>query len=242
MKEHRRFKRFVVDLLGINGKMMFANEVEIRDISAGGISLKVDKRLNMGAEYTVKITTTEDEPISVRGSVVWSKLSGTKKGEKDEVIPLYVAGMKFINVSDHKMNELITFIQNQEDFSREKVHGAAEQDECRCSMRFLVKPPLGKAVLNASEDYGVKKLSLGGMLIESETPLKIEERMPMEILLPNNEHIQLSGRIASCLEIPGSKDNAESVSRYDIGIEFLEMEEADMEKLQGFVAGLEKTL
>ncbi len=65
---------------------------------------------------------------------------------------------------------------------------------------------------------------------------------PWKYFLPNNEHIQLSGRIASCIEIPVSKDEAKGISRFDIGIEFLEIEEADMEKLQGFVAGLEKAL
>ncbi|SPQ01656.1 hypothetical protein NBG4_640010 [Candidatus Sulfobium mesophilum] len=242
MKEHRRYKRFVVDILGVNGKMMFASEVEIRDISVGGISLRVDRRLNMGAEYTVKISNSGDEVISVKGSVVWSKLSGTKKGEKDEVIPLYVAGMKFINVSDNKMKDLISFIRDQGDFSLEKVRKAGEQGEWRCSMRFLVKPPLSKAVINASEDYGIKKLSLGGMLIESENPLKIKERVPMEILLPGNEHIQLSGRIASCLEIPAPKGESEGASRYDVGIEFLEIADVEMEKLQGFVSGLEKAV
>ena len=58
MRENRRYKRFSVDIFGINGKMMFANEVEIQDISIGGISIRVDRRLNMGSEYTLKVATT----------------------------------------------------------------------------------------------------------------------------------------------------------------------------------------
>ncbi len=156
------------------------------------------------------------------------------------MIPLYTAGMRFINLSDDQKKELATFIEGQKDFSVEKVYKVGDPGELRCSIRFLVDPPFNKAVLKVSENYAVKKISLGGMLIESEVPLKIEEKIPMEMLLPGNTQIRFSGRIASCLEIPVAKGPEEGVSRYDIGIEFLEIGEEDREKLRGFVAGLEK--
>ena len=86
MREHRGYKRFSVDILGINGKMMFAKEVEIQDISIGGISIRVDRRLNMGSEYTLKVANGK-KTIALKGSVVWARISGTRKGKKDEVIP-----------------------------------------------------------------------------------------------------------------------------------------------------------
>ena len=122
MQDKRRYKRFSVDILGINGKMMFANEVEIHDISLGGISLKVDKRLNMGSEYTIKIAKSSDKTISLKGSVVWSKISGTRKGSTGEIIPIYSAGMKFVTMPADKIKELTAFLAGQENFSREKVY------------------------------------------------------------------------------------------------------------------------
>ncbi len=231
MRENRRYKRFSVDILAINGKMMFANEVEIQDISIGGIAIRVDRRLNMGSEYTLKIGNGI-KTIALKGSVVWSRISGTKKGKKDEVIPIYTAGMKFVAMSADKVQELTDFLEGQANFSREELH---KPSGLRCSMRFLVTSPLKKAVLNVRESYAVIKISLGGMLISSESPLDIEERVPMELLLPGDKQMKFVGRIASCLS---ARETAES--RYDIGIEFVEMSEKDRIELQEFVHGLDK--
>ncbi len=231
LRENRRYKRFSVDILGINGKMMFANEVEIQDISIGGISIRVDRRLNMGNEYTLKIGNGS-KTIALKGSVVWSKISGTKKGKQDEVIPFYTAGMKFVTMTTDKVQELANFLEGQANFSREELH---KPSGLRCSMRFLVTSPLKKAVLNIRESYAVSKISLGGMLISSESPLEIEERIPMEILLPEDKQIQFMGRIASCLSAPEAAE-----PRYDVGIEFVEMSEEDRTDLKKFVAVLDK--
>lgn len=230
MTDKRRYKRFTVDVLGINGKMMFASEVEIHDISLGGISLKVDRRLNMHNEYTLKIGN-DRKTLSIKGVVVWSKISGTKKGSRDEVIPLYTAGMKFVNMSVDKIEELTAFLDGQANFSHEKVHQASG---LRCSMRFLVDPPLKKAVLNLPETYIVKKLSLGGMLIESEKPLEIEEKIPMEMVLPGDVRLEFLGRIASSLMI-----HDEGSPRYDIGIEFIEMRDDNKKKLEELIRSLD---
>ena len=233
MRENRRYKRFSIDILGINGKMMFANEVEIHDISVGGIAIRVDRRLNMGSEYTLKVANGK-KTITLKGSVVWSRISGTKKGVRDEVIPIYAAGMKFVTMSADKTKELTAFLEGQANFSREEVH---KSSGLRCSMRFLVDPAFNKAVLNIRESYAVIKLSHGGMLISSEGPLELEDRIPMEIFLPGDTVIKFLGRIASCVQV-----REEDASRYDIGIEFVEMAEEDKKKLQGFVLVLEKAV
>jgi len=55
----RRYKRFTIDRINVIGKMLFANSVDIIDISAGGISLKTDKRLNIGGDYVLKLKGKE---------------------------------------------------------------------------------------------------------------------------------------------------------------------------------------
>lgn len=231
MREYRRYRRFSVDILGINGKMMFASEVEIQDISVGGISIRVDRRLNMGSEYTLKVGNGK-KTITLKGSVVWSKISGMKKGVRDDVIPIYAAGMKFVSMSADKIQELTNFLEGQANFSREEVH---KPSGLRCSMRFLVNSPLKEAVLNIRESYEVINISLGGMLISSESPLEIEERIPMEILLPGDTQMKFMGRIASRLKVREEGD-----SRYDVGIEFVEMPDEEMMKLQEFFLVLDK--
>ena len=55
MQNKRRYKRFVVDILEINTRLTFARNVKILNISVGGVSLRVDKQLNIGSDYTLRI-------------------------------------------------------------------------------------------------------------------------------------------------------------------------------------------
>jgi len=231
MNELRRYKRFSVDIFSINGKMMFANEVDILDISIGGVSLKVDRRLNIGNEYTLKIGA-RDKTLTVKGSVVWSRISGTKKGVGKDVIPLYTAGMMFTNTANERLEELSAFIEELTYSTDEEVHRLSG---LRFNMRFPMEVPR-KAVLDLSENYAVKKISLGGMLIESGASLKIDDSIPMEIVLAGGRKIEFLGRIASCFDIPDKEP-----LRYDIGIEFIEMAEEGRAGLREFIRLLDKT-
>jgi hypothetical protein len=230
MEDKRKFKRFSVDILGINGKMMFANEVEILDISIGGVSLKVDRRLNIGNEYTLKMGN-HDQTVSVKGSVVWSKISGTTKGTRGDVIPVYTAGMQFSDATQDKSEALASFIERITHHTREE---AAKLNGLRFYMRFPVSEAK-TAVLDVSEDYSVKKIGLDGMLVGSGHPLDIDGRVPMEIFLTGGRQIRFVGRIASCSEVPGTDP-----AGYDIGIEFSEMPEDDRSALKEFIFVLDK--
>ena len=229
-EDKRRFRRFSVDILGINGKMLFANEVEILDISVGGVSLKVDRRLNIGNEYTLKMGNG-DQSISIKGEIVWSKISGTKKGSRDDVIPIYAAGMRFSSIGGDKADSLARFIERVSHSTHEEAHRLSG---LRFNMRFPVQGSK-KAVLDMAEGYAVKKLSLGGMLIRSADPFEVDERFPMEIALPGGRRIDFVGRIASCFQVAD-----EEPARYDIGIEFADMPEDDRASLKEFIFLLDK--
>ena len=69
----RRYKRFTVDLMGIRGTVLFANEVEIIDLSLGGISIKTDRRLGISNVYSLKISD-KGRVLPMKGRVVWSVL------------------------------------------------------------------------------------------------------------------------------------------------------------------------
>ncbi len=109
MKERRRHKRYRLDTTEINGRMVFATEVKILDISIGGVSLKADRRLNIGNEYVLKVEN-RDRFTSLKGVVVWSSLTGARDGAGGEVVPLYTAGMKFTGISAEKIKEVLAFI------------------------------------------------------------------------------------------------------------------------------------
>ncbi len=232
-REKRRYERFTVDVLEINGRMILANAVEIIDMSLGGISIRADRRLNIGNEYTLKIEG-RSRTFSLSGAVVWSRLSEMRKGPDGEMIPIYTAGMKFSEVSSEKAAELARFIEeHRQDLLQENdVH---ELSGLRLNIRFNITDP-GRVVLNCPESYRVKKLSLGGMLIESDCEMGVEGVFPMEVSLPEDTLITFLGRVASCITA-----EVEQTGKYDVGIEFTEMSQKDAKILAKFINTLRKS-
>jgi hypothetical protein len=94
MLEKRRHKRFRLDLIEINGTLSLTDNVEIIDISFGGVALKVDRRLNIGKEC---LFTLEDKrkSIDVKSIVVRCKLSGFEERYNRDRVSIYTAGMRF---------------------------------------------------------------------------------------------------------------------------------------------------
>ncbi len=111
------------------------------------------------------------------------------------------------------------------------IEGHVQGPEHRLTgLRFNISKP-GKAVLHFPSHYSVDKISSGGMLIESNEALEVESRFPMELTIPDEEPISFTGRVASCVLVTGK-----GVEHFDIGIQFLEMSEADKNKVEEFIA------
>ena len=68
---NRRFNRFSIDSIKIKGTMVLARNVDIIDISISGVSLKLDRRLNIGIDCPLKIEGN-GICISVKGTVYGS--------------------------------------------------------------------------------------------------------------------------------------------------------------------------
>lgn len=210
--------------------MLFANEVDILDISIGGISLRADRRLNIGTEYTLKIKD-RNSIIPLKGTVMWALLSGTKKNPDGDTVPLYTAGMSFSGLSGETIRELTRFISEH----REGQHPGDWRltGGPRFNIRYTIDT--GDAVLNYPESFLVKKISLGGMLIESAQQIEVEKRLPMELSLPGDAVITFGGRVASCLP-SGQLDRS-----FAIGIEFVDIGESEKTRLEDFINMLAKT-
>ncbi|HUH65269.1 MAG TPA: PilZ domain-containing protein [Syntrophales bacterium] len=222
MQDSRRYTRFTLKVLEVTGKIIFASEVEVVDISIGGISIKANRRLNIGGEYVLKLEDRQ-RAISLKGTVVWSSLGETKQGRHGEVIPIYKAGLKFLNISVEKITELLNFI---EDHKKEEVYVIGSS---RLNIRFHVDDEK-KTLLDYPASYKAKKISLGGMLIECVLPLEIGSTIPMELFLHNDNIIKFVGRVASCLVL---EDGGQKL--YDVGIEYLGLTDKDKDVLKSFV-------
>jgi c-di-GMP-binding flagellar brake protein YcgR len=222
MAEKRSFKRFTLKVLEVSGKMIFASDVEVVDISIGGISIKADRRLNIGREYTLKLED-RSRTLSLNGAVVWSSLCETRAGRQGEVVPIYKAGLKFTNIPVETITELLGFI---EDHKKEEIYVMGSS---RLNIRFHIDDS-HKSRLNFPANYRVKQISLGGMLIECAAALEIESRISMELSLHDGKTIKFMGRVASCQVF-----EAEGLQFYDVGIEFLDVADMDKDTLKAFV-------
>ncbi len=97
MLEKRRHRRFGLELLEVSGKLSQADNVEIIDMSFGGVAVKVNRRLNIGKEYPLKLEDKRNS-IDVKGIVARCRLSVIEEG-----VSIYTAGMKFEEGSVEKI-------------------------------------------------------------------------------------------------------------------------------------------
>jgi hypothetical protein len=222
----RRHKRFRLGSRELNGQMTFASEVSILDIGMGGVSLRADKRLNIGGKYMLKLEGNQ-KVVSVTCEVAWARMSGTKKSTAGELVPLYTAGMKFVGLSPENVSDLLSFVEAIS--SEEEVPSA---DDRRTHARYPARGP-GIALLNFPAEYKARTISLSGMLIASTEAVDSESRVPMVLSLPDGRSIDFLGRIVSC-----QPKDEEGPERYHIGIEFIELTEAARDALAAFIAWL----
>ena len=106
MPEKRRHKRFMLDLTEISGRLSLTDKVEIIDISFGGVSLKADRRLNIGKEYLFTLGDKGNRLV-VKGIVARCKLSGIEERYNGERALIYTAGMRFEEGSADKIADFI---------------------------------------------------------------------------------------------------------------------------------------
>lgn len=213
-KDQRRHRRYTVE--GIRGTMLFAPDMRILNISIGGAAIETSKRLNPGSEYTLKLEDV-GKTLTIKGVIAWSVISQSSKGPRGELVPMYRAGIQFTNIITEKTARLIEFIE-----------GHKKVDEARlCGLRVNIDSP-HKAALDFP--YKVKKISMGGMQIETEQPLATDERFQMEVLLEEEKGMRFMGRIAYCNEV--------EEGRYTTGIEFVEMADDSKQNLIQYIQGL----
>ena len=226
MPERRPHKRYPLDFLDITSAIIQVNDIEILDISLGGICLRTKRRLNPDDTYNLKIKS-KDIMLNVKGTVMWSKISEIRKDAGDTV-PLYTAGMRFDDVSYDKKAELINFIETQK--KENKIIDMHQINGVRLYNRVLVNAPEEALILDQTESLKVKKLSYSGMLIECRHPIKINSLIPMMISFSEDRFIVFKGRVASCFLIRNASPKV-----YDLGIEFTELSGSERMKLAEYI-------
>jgi len=218
--DHRRNKRYSVD--GIRGNVLYTSDIDVLNISLDGVAVETTRRLELNREYTFKVRY-KNNSMDLKGQVVWAVLISKERKDTRAFVPVYRAGIRFSNLSSEKACLLQEFIEeNKVRMLEPRLDG----------VRFRIATSADVKV-ELPRRYEVRRVSLSGMLIETEYPLDLDSQHGIELFL-NEEIMNFTGRVAYCETTATDKG-----SKYDIGVEFIEMSDSDRKALRGFLDTLE---
>jgi Tfp pilus assembly protein PilZ len=219
-EEKRSHKRYLVK--NIRGNMLFASDVGIINLSLGGAAIEADRRLNIGREYTLNLESSY-ETVSVRGKVVWSVISGRKGRPGAGDIPVYRAGLQFLDVLNHHSRELLDFLDKNRISEGARMRGG----------RIMLTPREHTATLNFPFSYTVLDPSVNGMRLLTDHEFSSGDLFDMEVFLGEDLPVPFKGRVASCGEV-----EEEDTKRYEVGIEFVNIPDASKIYIEEFIKTL----
>lgn len=213
-RRHRRY-----EIVGLDGRLVVPMEVQVVNLSLGGMALETNDYLHFGRRYGVNLDNG-GRRVSLEASVAWCKLRGTEKNQLGEVLPVYRAGLRFQVLSGERLHELWETIRD---------HAVVEVDESVFG-RFSPEPP---KVIELDSDYrfSVRKLSLSGMLIETDFVPELEARLPLRVALQKGPWKALA-RVASVPYL-GRRSTGELTQ---IGLEFCDLTAEKRSALQAYIA------
>ncbi len=220
LAERRKHKRYNAE--GVQGSIHSLSDLNLTDISIGGMAIETAGRLDIDREYTFKIKDG-NAFISLKGCSVWSFLGQIEEKSTGSLIPIYRTGIKFTDLLNGRVNTLLNFIEeNKMSTSERRLRGT----------RFKVASSENIKICYPYK-YNVRKISFSGMEMEAEQPFTPGSRQDMELLL-DNKVLNVRGRIIHCKEI-----SSRNSVRYKMGIEFVEISDKERELLRSFLSNLQ---
>lgn len=221
-QDKRRHTRYKLELVEVNGKMSLADKVEILDISLGGVALRIDRRLDPGREYLLKLGD-KIKSIDLKCIVVRSELTGIEERANGERTMIYSAGMKFKEDSSKQIED---FFKSIELIKKETAQSEVDR---RMNIRFRIQIP-GEKILNYPAEFKVKEVSLSGLRIQTDQNLDLQSIIPMGLALHEDNFVHFKGRVASIRIFENH-----GTTSYDIGVEFLDLSEEGIALLKSFI-------
>lgn len=223
--KQRRYPRYPLQGMDIHAHMVITEEVDLQNISLNGVCLHTKKHLQPGRTYLLKI---RDEKMarSIKCTAIWIRAICC---DDNSMRKEFIAGLQFHNIASDEIVRLKDFMRN---FGT-PLETRISDDFKPSPLRFSITPHT-KAFLKCPRILNVRTISLGGMLMESDSAPEIGNQYLMNLPLPHEtEPIMIRGRIASILPRTDS-----SGPHFDVGVEFLAIEDSDRARLDTFIHSL----
>lgn len=212
----RRQDRFSTE--NVRGNFSFSVQAEVLNLSLGGLAVRTNTQLSIGRKYRFHLGAAADS-VQLTGAVRWCRMSGTVKQETGDIVPVYDAGISFDDVLTEKAEKLLQFMEKNITLDLKR----------RIAGRFKVEAR-GPVVLESESEFLVKQISLSGMMIESDVPLKPDTELDLEMRLGRRK-FNAGGRVIYLAEIALQDEDL----RYRIGVEFTRTPKEKMRILEDFI-------
>lgn len=108
--ERRQHRRVSVKHMPVDCDMPSANQVKVMNISSGGALVMADKLINIGKNYALKIGY-KDKVLLVKANARWALLADCVKKANGDIVPLYRAGMQFVDVLRGEVSDTMGLLE-----------------------------------------------------------------------------------------------------------------------------------
>ena len=109
-KERRWQKRIGLENMGVDCDMPASSWVKVMNISSGGALVMADRAMNAGKHYALKIGY-KNRSVFVKATAVWALSPDCVREPNGDIIPRYIAGMKFVDVIKGEVNDIIQLLE-----------------------------------------------------------------------------------------------------------------------------------
>lgn len=167
--ERRRQRR--VQLPEPFGRLVVSLDGKVLDISLSGMAVETQTRISPHRVLTLRLGDRE-QPIQLAGRVVWCFLHGTRTTPGGEQLPLYRAGIQFLDVLSPQSAELVRFLER---------HAIITLDS-RLFGRFVVDDA-DPVEVSSSTVFQVAELDAEGLTVETASELELQSGCRVELQL-----------------------------------------------------------
>lgn len=214
--EQRRFPRY--EVTGLGGHLVVPIPIRVLNMSLGGLALETNSYLQFGRAYTLKLQGG-GQNLSLTGTVAWCSLGKTTRSLQGEILPVYRAGLKFAALSGDRSRDLWDLIRS---------HALIDIEDSVLG-RFKVDPP-ADARMGSSYDFAVRRLSLSGLLIETDYEPDLDASFDLQIQL-GTRRWRTRARVASIPRVARRSDGV----RAQVGLEFCSLDPTQISQLESFI-------
>jgi len=109
-KERRQQKRIDLENMGVDCDMLSSSWVKVMNISSGGALVMADRAINAGKHYALKIGY-KNRSVFVKATAVWALSPDCVREPNGDIIPRYIAGMKFVDVIKGEVKDIIQLLE-----------------------------------------------------------------------------------------------------------------------------------